>query len=36
VQYDPARVSPQDLLRSVGKQGFTATVVAGGAQGPPP
>jgi hypothetical protein len=30
VRYDPARVNPQALLRSVAAQGFTATVVPAG------
>jgi hypothetical protein len=36
VRYDPARVTPQVMLKSVGELGFTATVLSGGAAAPPP
>jgi copper chaperone CopZ len=35
VQYDSARITPQELLRSVAQQGFAATVVPGAAEAPP-
>jgi copper chaperone CopZ len=36
VDYDPAKLTPQELVHSVGQQGFTATIVSGGVQNSPP
>jgi hypothetical protein len=36
IDYDPAKLSPEDLLQAVGKQGFTATIVSASSQAASP
>jgi len=36
VDYDAEKVSPEQMLEAVAKQEFTATIVSGPAQAPPP
>jgi hypothetical protein len=36
VRFDPAKLTTQDLVTSVDKQGFVATIVTGGPPAPPP